>query len=121
MVWKDKQNVNILNNILLLLAEGNFYDKHRKFLTEHMGYVDRSDTMTKYYSIIKKAMEMDEEAIFSPSLNYHYHQFYHSHLLWLKIITPTIHTDNGEGECLKLIPQSKRDKPHPSDVPCMFH
>jgi len=27
MVWKDKRNVNILNNILLLPAEGNFGGK----------------------------------------------------------------------------------------------
>jgi hypothetical protein len=32
VVWKDKQNVNLLMNMLFLLAAGNFYDRHRKSL-----------------------------------------------------------------------------------------
>jgi len=40
---------------------------------------------------------MDKEAIFPSSGPYHTQQLYNSHPLWFKIITPTIHTDIGEG------------------------
>jgi hypothetical protein len=40
---------------------------------------------------------MDKEAMIPPSGIYSSQQFYQSHPLWFTIITPTIHTDIGEG------------------------
>lgn len=40
---------------------------------------------------------MDKEAILPSFGPYYSQQLYHSHLLWFKIITPTIQTDIGEG------------------------
>jgi len=42
-------------------------------------------------------LEMDKEAVLPSSEPYHSQQLYHSHLLWFKIITPTIQTDIGVG------------------------
>jgi hypothetical protein len=40
---------------------------------------------------------VDKEAVLPPSGIYHSQQCYHSHLLWFKIITPTLQTGVGEG------------------------
>jgi hypothetical protein len=59
VVWKDKQNVNILTDMHHHPAEGNFCDEYGNALkpaivqdyNRHMGYVDKSDRMTNSYSI----------------------------------------------------------------------
>jgi hypothetical protein len=62
MIWKDKRHVNMLMNMHHPPVEGNFCDKHGNTLkpviiqikqdyNQHMGYVDKSDSMTDTYSI----------------------------------------------------------------------
>jgi hypothetical protein len=43
------------------------------------------------------ALEMDKEALSSPSGIHHFQKHYESYLLWLKIITLTIQVDISEG------------------------
>jgi hypothetical protein len=59
MIWKDKRHVNMLMNMNHPPAEGNFCDKHGNVLkpaiiqdyNRHMGYIDKSDSMTNIYTI----------------------------------------------------------------------
>jgi hypothetical protein len=54
IVWKDKQNVNMLTNMHRSPAKGNFRDEYGNALkpatvqdyNRHMGYVDKSNRMT---------------------------------------------------------------------------
>jgi hypothetical protein len=41
-------------------------------------------------------LEIEKEAVFPPSVHYHFQQFYHSCLLQAKITTLAIQTETGE-------------------------
>jgi hypothetical protein len=72
VVWKDKQNVNMLTNMHRSPAEGNFCDEHGNALkpdivqdyNRHMGYVDKSDRMTNSYSIGRRTWKWTKKLFF---------------------------------------------------------
>jgi hypothetical protein len=68
VMWKDKQNVNILMNMHSSPSEGNFCVEHGKAVklaTAHMGYVDKSDRMTNSYCISRRTWKWTKKLFFN--------------------------------------------------------
>jgi hypothetical protein len=57
LVWKDKRDIRMLNNIHVPQAEANIYDAHKNTTKPeivadyniHMGYVDNAERMTQLF------------------------------------------------------------------------
>jgi hypothetical protein len=59
-------------------------------------YSEKIELHDKLLLHYQTGLEMDKEAIFPPSGHYRSQEFHHSHLLWFKMITPTIQTSSAE-------------------------
>jgi hypothetical protein len=88
VVWKDKQNINLLT---YSPAEGNFCDKHDDDLkpkivqdyNKYMGYTDKCHRMTDSYSISRWTWKWKKK-LYSPSQPDNPEQFHSPRLLWCK-------------------------------------
>jgi hypothetical protein len=72
-------------------AEGNFCDEHGKAQKLATVSVWTNPTTRQTLTISEDRLGNGQKIYFLSNGPYH------SHLLWIKIITPTIQTDNGEG------------------------
>jgi len=88
--------------MFFLPAEGNFCDKHGKFLrpapvqnyNSHIKQVDKSTNLMAQLRPLTDNTQ--KRSFFPPSKIYHFKKCYHSCHLIFKIITLTIETDLGE-------------------------
>jgi len=72
LVWKDRREVYMRNNMDPPSTEGNFcdYSNHPvkpnivELYSRHMGYVDNSDRMSNSYSIIRRTFKWTTKLFF---------------------------------------------------------
>jgi hypothetical protein len=91
----ERQNINVLTDMHCSPAEGSFCDEYGNGVkpaivqdcNRYMGYVDKSDCMTRQLLHEHTHAEVNEEIVLSPSECISSEQFYSVHVLWFKIIS----------------------------------